>query len=494
MNVTDRPPQERVYYCPGQKHAISRAVHLGRLAAFYPACRRCPHRDDTGTLSARQIEQLAETQQRARPQSLFGDEGVSGVHLSDLTPAVARDMAIAFGSAMLQEAKETCERAFCRVGQADCIDDGTSVTAVRHGDQQGASCESVGLGSPTRESRDLGPPYGEKCGLIPNPSILLASDGRPITAELTAAVGEGVRFSGCGVIDIGPATAASLAFAIGSLQEPENDASASGRASGGVLVGNPGRQPHVVGIQFWAAGPRPLSRGGSLEPIVQRYEADISREVRNYGPLRRAQVDAPYLAVLAEHYHALRPLRVVVDSASRPLMQYLQKLADAVECQIIPSPVAPRELPEQVCGNAAHFAVCIDGDGETCHVLDEQGRTVPTERLLLLLARQVLPSPTSMKPRPAVVLEALTSQVTVRGIEKLGGRPVLIDSVRRADVAAAIRETDALLAGGPSGRFWHRAAGVALPDALMTVTRLLVLLSRGDEPFSVVLDREVPRR
>ena len=95
----------------------------------------------------------------------------------------------------------------------------------------------------------------------------------------------------------------------------------------------------------------------------------------------------PYLAAMQEHYHALRPLRVVVDSASRPLVEYLQRLAASVACQVIPCRAARHDLPEQVRSEAAHFAVCVDGDGETCHALDELGRAVPTERLLLLLAR-----------------------------------------------------------------------------------------------------------
>jgi len=34
--------------------------------------------------------------------------------------------------------------------------------------------------------------------------------------------------------------------------------------------------------------------------------------------------------------------------------------------------------------------------------------------------------------------------------------------------------------------------GKPLPDALMTLTQLLVLLSRDDRPFSAVLDQESP--
>jgi phosphomannomutase len=67
-----------------------------------------------------------------------------------------------------------------------------------------------------------------------------------------------------------------------------------------------------------------------------------------------------------------------------------------------------------------------------------------------------------------------------------------MSSPRRADMAAAMREHGAIFGGGPSSRFWFAVAGVPLPDALMAITRLLIILSRSDAPLSVVLDREAP--
>ena len=84
------------YRCPGETYRISRAVHLGRLASFYPACRDCPRRDDTAGLSARQIRQLAEVGSRARQQPLFHAEGVGNVAINDLSPSLARRIAIEF--------------------------------------------------------------------------------------------------------------------------------------------------------------------------------------------------------------------------------------------------------------------------------------------------------------------------------------------------------------------------------------------------------------
>ena len=189
------------------------------------------------------------------------------------------------------------------------------------------------------------------------------------------------------------------------------------------------------------------------------------------------------MAAIAEHYHALRPLRVVVDSASRPLFVYLQKLAAGVACQVIPSRVASDALPEQLRAESAHFATCIDGDGETCRVFDEQGNAIPPERLLLLLARH--------GSSETIILEEGIFRSAINKLEQQG-LLVVCGGARRAEMAAAMCEHRATLGGGPSGRFWHSVDGVPLPDALMTVTQFLVILSRNDAPLSKVLDRDAP--
>jgi phosphomannomutase len=165
------------------------------------------------------------------------------------------------------------------------------------------------------------------------------------------------------------------------------------------------------------------------------------------------------------------------------------------------------ELPRQIRDDAAHFAVCIDGDGEACRALDEQGRAIPPERLLPLLAivggdscRRLPdvsnPSATGVasykkESTGTVVLETETSQAVADRLRQLGIQ-IAMSSPRRADMAAAMLEHRAMLGGGPSGRFWHAGLGLPLCDALMTVTRLLQTLSRCDAPLSHLLDRDAP--
>jgi len=137
---------------------------------------------------------------------------------------------------------------------------------------------------------------------------------------------------------------------------------------------------------------------------------------------------------------------------------------------------------EQVVAAGAHFGASIEDDGEVCRLFDEQGSAVPAESLLLLLVRHIL----SENPQAAIVLEDSASPALVEEIGALGGR-VVRSRPARADMAASMRQHGALFGGGPSGRFWTPAAAIPLPDALKTLTLLLVLLSRGDRQLSEVL-------
>lgn len=421
------------YRCPGQPYPISRAVHLGRLARFYPGCRHCPQREDTGTLSEKHVRRLKETRPRRRPRLQFHQEWAGGMYPNDLGPPQACRLAAAFGL-LLQR----------HPGFAD---------------------------TPHR------PAAGVQAGRRP-PLVVVASDGRPISCELLAAVAEGLRFSGCNLVDIGSATAACVAVAIHHL-----------RAAGGVLAGNPAERRHMAGLKLWAPGPRPLSAGPAFDALEPAYRAGVDRPTRSYGSRRRFQAEPFYLAALTPHYHALRPLRCLLATGCDPVFGYLHKLTEQVACRIIPCRIPPQGLSAQVAAAGAHLAVSIGDDGETCRVWDEQGRCVSGERLLLLVARHPL-----REQEPArAVLENAASPAAVEAVRATGA-VVLRSDARRAAMERAMRQHEAQIGGGPSGRFWYAAGGFPLPDALATLTRLLVVLSRTDRPFSQVLDREAALR
>jgi phosphomannomutase/phosphoglucomutase len=412
MSSANPSPEFR---CPGEKYVISEAVHLGRLARFYPPCRQCPHAAGVQHFSPRQARGWAEVRARDPGGPRFDAEGLSGCWHNELTPALVGQVARAFGISLRRM--------------------------------------HVSARQPL--------------------AAIVAGDGRTLTAEAVSAAIMGLRWTGCHVIEVGAASAPCVTLAVDHWQ-----------AAGALLLGNTAGQTNTASLKFWA-GTRPLSAGHGLEAIELTAGAAIDRPTRTYGELRHVAAEEPYLAGLEQYYHGMRPLRLLVACTCAPAETCLRQLAARVACQVIPVE-STIPLTDEVPRQAAHFGAILDDDGERCQLVDEQGRPIPAERLLLLLARHLL----AAEPGHVIALEPDATDWLSNSIANLGGQTVRAESTRAA-MEYAMREHRAILGGGPSGRFWH-PCGPAVPDALRTLTHLLVLLSRSDRRLSEVLDAEAP--
>jgi len=418
------------YRCPGETYSISRAVHLGRLASFHPDCRHCPRRDDTVGLSARQIRQLAEVNSQAESPPLFYAEGIGKVAIDDLSPNLAQRIAVEFAWQIISARPKTT----CGAGVSPAHAAGMAAPQ-KHGVNDG---QVVSLATRDRSSQA---------------TTVVASDGRLAAAAIIAAIVEGLRWTGCETIDIGAASAPCTARAIEHLT-----------ADGGIFVGNAHGAPHTVGLKFWGYG-EPLSQGGMLDGIAaslqtQSSEMPIDRPARTFGPLQRFAATDLYLNDFRPAYHALRPLHFVLDCELGPVVAYLKELIRNVACRVTPGKSGSK-LGEQVLAAQAHFGMRIGDDGENCHVVDERGQSVAAERLLALIAGSLAKS--------VMQGEELRQQTFLR-----------------------MRENRATIAADTAGRLWYANSHAPLPDALRTLTHLLVLLSRDDQAFSAVLDQERP--
>jgi phosphomannomutase len=408
-------PLETSYQCPGETYPIGRSVHLARLASFYPKCRDCVHRGDTGTHSLRLVRLLDRTWQRPRERSIFTDEGVRGVYLNTLTAPQARELAAAFALGLPSDCS----------GEAGLTDD-----------------------------------------------VIVAGDGRPLTSELVAAACDGVQWTNRRVIDLGAATAPFVVWAVRHL-----------RAAGGLLVGNAGDEPQMIGIKFWGREGRPFSAPWDLDCMRQLCDAKVDRPSRSYGSLARFRADDGYLAGWRDHFHALRPLRFVLDTSCRPLAVYLRALMVECACEVMQDEplgcqaTTRRGLAERVRRSESHFGLWIDGDGEACRLFDQGGLEVRHDEWLWLTAKFLL----ERHPSAAFVVEHGTSTHLAKQISAVGGR-VHFSSPERAAMHDAMQEHGAQAGGGPSGRLWF-GEQAPVPDALKALALLLTILSQSDLPL-----------
>lgn len=432
-------PPVASYRCPGEPYDITRPVHLARLAAHYSKCRNCPHRE--GPYAEFFNESGSARTAHDDSSRLFGSEGVRGRYLNDITRHDCDRLTGAFASCLWDE---------WRPDQSH-PDVGASI-ANAEADTAGGSVETVRI---LRGGR-------------PGPMVVLAHDERPCAPDMVVGAGDALRRMGCQVVDIGLATRPEFWFAVRHLQ-----------AAGGVHVTGSGCDPGWTGLDFALGDALPCSRGARLDQIAQRYCEGYARPSRRPGAQRTLRLAAAYEATFHRHLHALRPLQIALAVASRPVDDLLQRLFRKLACRLIEveTPRRARDLslaadPDAVRTVAAvraqnaHFGILIDDDAQACLVFDETGARVEFHRLLSLFAAYER----QQGRQGNVATEA----------------PALQGGASLAAMHAAMSAPGVICGGGPSGRYWFIEPDPVC-DAVLTLIRLLHILSESDAPLSARL-------
>jgi phosphomannomutase/phosphoglucomutase len=141
------------------------------------------------------------------------------------------------------------------------------------------------------------------------------------------------------------------------------------------------------------------------------------------------------------------------------------------------------ELKKKVISSGAEFGVGYDGDADRSMFVDDKGRTVPTEKIGVILARDII----ERKGPGVVVANVSCSMVVEEEIEKLGGT---VERVRVGDVfvAEAIKEHKAILAIETSAHIFMPEFYI-FDDPILATLQIARILSEKDERLSTIVDR-----
>jgi phosphomannomutase/phosphoglucomutase len=142
-----------------------------------------------------------------------------------------------------------------------------------------------------------------------------------------------------------------------------------------------------------------------------------------------------------------------------------------------------RPLGELVVAEGADLGLAFDGDGDRLGVVDSQGRFIPADRVLMLLASDVL----SRNPGTDVIFDVKCSRLLAEEILRAGGRPVMWRS-GHAPLKAKLREGGALIAGELSGHIIFQERWLGFDDAVYAGARLLEVLSLDPRTSQEIFD------
>jgi len=145
-----------------------------------------------------------------------------------------------------------------------------------------------------------------------------------------------------------------------------------------------------------------------------------------------------------------------------------------------PDPSEPHNLEDliaEVARTGADLGIAFDGDGDRLGVVTPEGHNIFPDRLLMLLAADVL----TRQPGATILFDVKCSGRLPTYIHAHGGAP-LMWKTGHSLVKAKMRETGAALAGEMSGHFFFAERWYGFDDGIYSAARLLEILARDPRP------------
>ncbi|MCC5464018.1 phosphomannomutase/phosphoglucomutase [Pelosinus baikalensis] len=284
--------------------------------------------------------------------------------------------------------------------------------------------------------------------------VIVGGDVRLSTPTLKDILIKALVGSGCEVIDIGTVATPVFYYAQKVMQ-----------AMGGVMVTASHNPAPYNGFKL-VFGDQPVTEEDILE-IKQMVEEGVS--VVGEGTMIALPIVDEYIASTALLAQKSK-LRVVVDAGNGATSQIAPQLFkqlgyDVIELYCQPDGNFPNRSPnpalaenlqglgEKVRESRANLGVAFDGDGDRVAFVDENGRAVDNDDIIVLIAQYYLE-----KQPGTIIYDAKCSMVAPEEISKAGGRPVMARAGHTFSKAAFIQEK-ALFAGEISGHFFFRELG-----------------------------------
>ncbi|HEV8130390.1 MAG TPA: phosphomannomutase/phosphoglucomutase [Acidobacteriota bacterium] len=338
-------------------------------------------------------------------------------------------------------------------------------------------------------ARNIGRAFGSRLASKGKNNITLGRDCRLSSDRLRDAVLQGLLDAGMRVIDIGVVPTPVLYF---SLYQWNTD--------GGVMITGSHNPPQYNGFKLCDGkeslhGPEIQEVAGIIEK--KKFEAGQgSVSIRNPLP--------EYKAMLLEKFKLPRSVRVVIDCGNGTSSVVAAEIIERLGCQVTPlfcemdghfpnhhpDPTIEsnlQDLVRRVMRDKPEVGIAFDGDADRIGAIDDQGKVLWGDQLLILYSRDIL----KKQPGATIISEVKCSQNLFDDIAKHGGRAIMWKAGHSL-IKAKMKEEHAAAAGEMSGHMFFADRYYGYDDAIYAACRLLEILAQSDQPLSAMLS-DVPK-
>ena len=195
-----------------------------------------------------------------------------------------------------------------------------------------------------------------------------------------------------------------------------------------------------------------------------------------------------------------KKLNIVWDAGNGSAGEVMKKISEKIQGKSIllfdeidgnfpnhhPDPSEPNNL--QSCiktlkKNKYDLGIAFDGDGDRIGIIDDKGRILSGDKILLIFAYDLLE-----KQKASVIGDVKCSQVLFDEIKRMGGNPIM-SKTGHSHIKVNMKKYSAKLAGEMSGHIFFADKYYGFDDALYAAIRIIDILCNKDNSLSQIVDK-----
>ena len=315
--------------------------------------------------------------------------------------------------------------------------------------------------------------------------VAIGRDCRLSSNVFFKAISKGVLSTGCNVIELGTIPTPLLYFYIYSK-----------KIDAGVMITGSHNPPEYNGFKLMLGEDTLYGEEiQNIYKIIQQEDFIIEKE----GQKRFYNIIPEYTDFITQSIKTKKKLKVVIDAGNGTAGVIAAPVFKKLGCEVIelfcemdgtfphhhPDPTLPEALKtiiKKVSEVNADVGLAYDGDGDRIGVIDDEGKIIWGDQLLILFSRDILPQ----NPGATVISEVKASKILYDEIENLGGQPIMWKAGHSL-IKKKIKDEKALLAGEVSGHIFFADRYFGFDDAIYCSARLIEILSRSNKRLSQML-------
>jgi phosphomannomutase/phosphoglucomutase len=316
-------------------------------------------------------------------------------------------------------------------------------------------------------------------------TVSVGEDCRISSPRLSKALVEGLRSGGIDVIRLGNCPTPVTYFSLFHLN-----------LDGAIMITASHLSADHNGFKVCLG--RDTINGEQIQMLRKIMEKKHTENFR-IGSLSDYEIIPHYVEYLMKDTKLMASKKIVIDcgngNGSQVMPQLFKKLnAKVIElfCEMdghfpnhIPNPSDSAnliDLIDSVKKNQADFGIGIDGDADRIGIVDENGKIIFGDELLIIFAREIL----KINPGATIVSEVKSSFRLYDDIAEHGGIGIMWKTGHSL-IEAKMKETKAALGGEMSGHMFFADKYLGYDDAIYAALRIYEIATQIKGPFSSLL-------